>query len=96
MFGENIKKLRISIGLNQVEFAKKLGISKQSVSNWENENIQPSIDMLLKTAKTFSVSCDYLLGNERARTLDVSGLSERQISILQEIADDIRKAKNNG
>ena len=62
MLNERIKELRISRGMSQVEIAEKLGVSKQSVSNWENDNIQPSIDMLIKISHLFSVSTDYLLG----------------------------------
>lgn len=90
MLGARIKALRQSLGLNQVEFGKKLNISKQSVCNWENENIQPSIDILMKIAVTFSVSTDYLLGLAPERTLDVTGLTERQISYIQYLVDDLR------
>lgn len=45
---ENIKNLRMKAGLNQVEFARKMGITKQCVSNWENDNVVPSVEMLLK------------------------------------------------
>ena len=38
---ENIKKLRLSRGLSQVEFAKILCVTKQCVSNWENDNVIP-------------------------------------------------------
>ena len=50
MLNERIKELRIARGMSQVEIAEKLGVSKQSVSNWENDNILPSIDMLVKIA----------------------------------------------
>ena len=59
---ENIKKLRMAKGLNQVEFAKSLSVTKQCVSNWENDNVIPSIEMLCKIADFFEVSTDYLLG----------------------------------
>lgn len=62
MLNERIKLLRIGRGLSQVDLAEKLGVSKQSVSNWENDNIQPSIEMLVKISHIFSVSTDYLLG----------------------------------
>ena len=62
MLHEQIKTLRAARGLNQVELAKKLNVSKQSISNWENNNIQPSIEVLVKLARFFSVSTDYLLG----------------------------------
>jgi len=90
MFSSRIKELRISTGLNQVDFAKKLNVTKQSVSNWENGNIQPSIDMLIKIATVFSVSADYLLGLDVRSTIDVSNLTEKQKYHIQSIVDDIR------
>ncbi|MBQ5316133.1 MAG: helix-turn-helix transcriptional regulator [Oscillospiraceae bacterium] len=91
MFSERIKQLRRSFGINQVEFAKKLSVTKQSVCNWENGNIQPSIDMLERIARTFSVSTDWLLGLSERITVDVSGLSDVQIAHVQSIIDDIRE-----
>ena len=61
MFDERIRELRHSLGINQVEFGKRLNVTKQCISNWENNNIMPSIDMLIRISKTFSVSADYLL-----------------------------------
>lgn len=75
---ENIKKLRISSGLNQVELAKRLGVTKQCVSNWENGNVLPSIEMLVSIANAFKVTTDYLLGCCSNITVDVSGLTEEQ------------------
>lgn len=92
MFDERIYELRKSLGINQVEFGRKLNVSKQCVSNWENGNIQPSIDMLIKIAKTFSVSADYILGLSNECTIDVSGLTSEQILHLQAIVNDIRKS----
>ena len=89
MFGSRIKSLRLSLNLNQVEFVKILNVTKQSVSNWENGNIQPSIDMLIKIATTFSISTDYLLGLDERRRLDVTGLSEKQLSYLQFLINDL-------
>ena len=90
MFGEKIKELRLSLGLNQVEFGKKLPVSKQSVCNWENDNIQPSIDMLKKLAALFSVSTDYLLGLSQAEVLDVSDLPQPVVAHLQQLIADFR------
>lgn len=90
MFSERIKSLRQSLGLNQVEFGKKIGVTKQSVCNWENSNILPSIEMLVRIAETFSVSTDYILGLEKRTVVDVSGLNELQIAHIQAIIDDIR------
>ncbi|MBO5571552.1 MAG: helix-turn-helix transcriptional regulator [Ruminococcus sp.] len=91
MFYERVKELRNSLGINQVEFSKKIGVTKQCVSNWENGYIQPSIDTLITIAKTFSVSTDYLLGINDNPTLNVEGLTNEQILHIRNIIDDIRK-----
>ena len=85
---ENIKKLRISNGLNQVEFAKYMGVTKQCVSNWENDNVLPSIEMLIKIADFFKVTTDYLLGRNEKISVDVSRLTcEQRGHILLLIGD---------
>ena len=91
MFEERIKELRTSMGMNQIQFGRKLFVTKQCVSNWENGNIQPSIDMLIRIAQTFSVSTDYLLGLNDKPTLSAEGLTSEQILHLRAIIDDIRK-----
>lgn len=89
---ENIRKLRQARSLSQVDLAKALGVTKQSISNWENDNIQPSIDMLVRIAAFFSVSTDYLLGLDQRRYIEITGLSEEQIAHVAAIIDDITAA----
>ena len=71
----------------------KLNVSKQIVSNWENNDIQPSIDTLIKIANFFNVSPDYLLGVEKtgSRVLDVSALTEEEIKDVKQIIYHICK-----
>lgn len=75
---ENIKRMRMARGMNQVEFAKLVGVTKQCVSNWENDNVIPSIEMLVKIADVFNVRTDLLLGRDKEEVIDVSGLTEVQ------------------
>lgn len=89
MLSEQIKKLRTTHNISQVELAKHLCVTKQSVSNWENDNIQPSIEMLIRLADYFKVSTDYMLGIEDKKILDVSGLTEKQIAHLKFIISDL-------
>ena len=93
MINEMIRKLRKEFNISQVELASKLGVSKQCVSNWENDNILPSIEMLIKIAKFFNVSTDYLLGICSEKTLDVSGLTDTEITHIKLIVDDFKKRK---
>lgn len=53
MFGEMLKMMRKSRNLNQVQLAAQLNVTKQTISNWENNNILPSIDMLVKISHYF-------------------------------------------
>ena len=53
MLGEQIRTLRTARNLSQVQLAERLGVTKQSVSNWENNNILPSVDMLKKNSPVF-------------------------------------------
>lgn len=89
MLHERIRELRMASGLSQVELAGKLGVSKQSVSNWENDNIQPSIEMLVKISRTFNVSTDYLLGEDEHTYIEVTNLSKTQLRHVQQIINDI-------
>lgn len=91
MLSETIRELRQAKGISQVDLADALFVSKQSVSNWENDNIMPSIDMLIKIASFFSVGTDYLLGLNKKETIDVDGLTADQIAHIRLIIDDIRK-----
>lgn len=90
MLNQRIRLLRQSRNLSQVELAKRLNVTKQSVSNWENDNIQPSIEMLLKMAEFFSVSTDYLLARDEGKYLDVSDLSDVVVAHLRQLIDDLR------
>lgn len=90
MLNTRIKELRTARNLSQVEMAKRLGVAKQSVSNWENNNIQPSVDMLVMIARLFSVSTDYLLCLDNRQVLDVTGLSVEHVAHIQQVVDDIR------
>ncbi len=56
----NIQKYRKQSGLNQVEFAKKLGVTFQAVSKWENKKSTPDISLLPEIADIFGCSIDDL------------------------------------
>lgn len=90
MLNENIKKLRLARGISQVELANQLNVSKQCVSNWENDNIQPSVEMLVKLARFFGVSTDYLLDINTQASIIVDGLTECEIAHLKLIIEDLK------
>lgn len=91
MLGHRIRELRTACGWNQVELAKRLNISKQTVSNWENDNIQPSIEMLVRLADVFLVSTDYLLGREEIPRLNIEGLPLSVVAHISMLIDDYKR-----
>lgn len=93
MIGEKIKELRKSCSINQVELAHNLGVTKQCVSNWENDNILPSIEMLVKLSIYFNVSTDYLLGLSSKISLNVEGLSDQEIAHIKLLIADLKRYK---
>lgn len=64
MLGENIRKYRKEKNLSQDELAEKLNVTRQSVSLWENDQTQPSLENIVALAKLFGVTTDELLTDE--------------------------------
>lgn len=63
MLSDQIRKYRKEKSLSQDELAEKLGVSRQSISLWENGQTQPTIENILALARIFNVSTDAILGN---------------------------------
>lgn len=90
---ERIKELRQARGWTQADLARRLGVTRNGVNSWEQGLSMPSPASLVDLARMFSVSTDYLLGVERLDMVNVSGLDERDVAILAELADRLRKNK---
>jgi len=61
-FSVRLRGARLRAGLNQVELAEKLGVSKGAVGNWESGQNPPGDARLRKIAEILSTSADYLKG----------------------------------
>jgi len=64
---KNLKKLRTESGISQRELAENIGVSQQSINKYENHNIEPDIETLIRMADFFDTSVDYLVGHSRIR-----------------------------
>ena len=56
-----LRELRNKSGLTQNEIATKLGVSGQTILNWENGIYEPKINQLIQLADLFDVTVDYLI-----------------------------------
>ena len=60
-----LRELRNNSGFTQNEIANKLGVSGQTILNWENGIYEPKINQLIQLADLFDVSVDYLIERKR-------------------------------
>ena len=59
--GKRIKDLRSAHNWNQDELAEKMFVSRQTISNWENEKSYPDIQSILLLSNLFEISLDQLV-----------------------------------
>ncbi len=92
-FGIRLRALRKERKLTQKVLADRLGLATSAICSYEAGTRYPSYEVLIKVAGIFRVSTDYLLGIEKNRYIDVTGLQEEDIEILTMLADSLRKKK---
>lgn len=93
MIADRIKELRESKNLTQTELARHLGITRSSVNAWEMGVSVPSTTYLVELARLFNISTDYLLGLSTNNTIDISGLSEKEIIIIYNLIQYFNEQK---
>ena len=92
--GERLKRLRVEKGYTQRKLGNLHGVRNSIISFYEVRERQPSLGMVVKTARTFGVSSDYILGITGDRSIiDTRGLSEAEIIALCRLADRMRAKK---
>ena len=102
--GENIRTLRLQHKLTQEQLADRLGVSYQSISRWENGVTYPDIEFLPAIAKHFSVTTDYLLGQDnvekrrriRKQIQSISKMGEGDKDAIIDIIRTCRREQDNG
>ena len=64
MLGKNISELRKNLGISQEKLSEEIGVSRQTISNWELGETYPNSEQLILLSKTLNISTDELIGNE--------------------------------
>ncbi|MBP3596538.1 MAG: helix-turn-helix transcriptional regulator [Clostridia bacterium] len=86
--GQNIMNLRKSAKLSQEQLAEKMGVTRQTISNWELDESSPDLKQGKKLSKIFNVSLDDLTGDSTFEYLGETD-SERKITIISSIENVI-------
>ncbi|MCX4378728.1 MAG: helix-turn-helix transcriptional regulator [Lachnospiraceae bacterium] len=91
--GERLQQKRSSMKLSQKEVANAVGVNPSVISNYENGERTPSVEVLMSLASLYHCSVDYLLGIEKSSrvSIDVSMLNDEQRSRLQYFLSSISK-----
>lgn len=79
---ENLKALRERAKITQKQLADAIGVSQQSINKYENHNIEPDIQTLIKIAEYFNTSVDYLIGHTD-HPADNRSLTTEEASLLK-------------
>lgn len=89
-----LKELRQERGLNQQELALKLKTTQRNISNWENGNSEPDIQMILKMSNFFEVTVDYFLDNndETLNNENKFFLENSLISLIKNLSIEKKRA----
>lgn len=76
--GQAIAQIRKERGLTQEAFAKIFSVTRQTVSNWENEKRYPDLSTLVKISDEFNVSLDVLLKGDFRMVKDIDKKIKKQ------------------
>lgn len=79
--GNSITEIRKTQGLTQEEFGSLFHVTRQTVSNWENEKNYPDLQVLVEISNQFNISLDQLLKNDQQMVLQID--KERSLGKLR-------------
>lgn len=93
----NLKKLREDASISQKALADAIGVSQQSVNKYENHNIEPDIETLIRIADFFETSVDYLIGHtsvrRRIEEVHMYELNDRESKVMEQYRSLTSKQK---
>ncbi len=84
-FGLRLKELREKKKLSQTQVAKRLDVTRSSISGYENNIAVPSIDILRQLALLYGTSADYILGLDNRRCFVLDGLTSREFALIEDM-----------
>ncbi len=89
--GDKLRSLRTEKKLTQKQVADRIGLAISAVSSYESGYRYPSYETLIKLARIFHVSTDYLLGITDKRNVDVTGLDDESVQVVSHLVELLRE-----
>ncbi len=92
-FSERLKQLRAERKLTQRQVAMMVGITRSTLSTYENQARYPSYDILVSLSRIYGVTTDYLLCKEERQYIDITGLTEEESAAIRQMVYLLQKSK---
>ena len=87
---EKLRVLREARNLTQKQVADRVDISKAMISAYETASKAPSIDVLIRLARLYGVSVDYLVCVDAQKVIDVSGLDDDTVALVSALVEKLK------
>lgn len=84
-FGTRLKTLREAKGLTQEQVSQRIGVTKSSISAYENNLNMPPIDILRRLVLLYATTADYVLGIDNRTVFASETLTQAQADIINSI-----------
>lgn len=81
---EMIKKTRLDNNITQEEYAQKFGVTRQTVSSWENGKSMPDLQLIITICNTYNLSLDALLNEDQIYVKKIA-ITQKLVGILKKI-----------
>lgn len=99
-FGKRIKALRTRNEMTQTDLAEKLGVSKSIISAYEKGNRTPAFETIINLSNIFNVPAGIFFSKpesseENIQTVDVTGLTLKQIAVVEAVIRSLRVENEN-
>ena len=95
---ESLKNIRLDNNLTQDNFAEKLGVTRQTISSWENGKSYPDIENIIKISEIFNISLDNMLKEYQShkkvnysqiKTIVFGKLNEGDVQYVEDAIDKL-------
>ena len=88
---QRLRKLRLDRHMTQAQGARRGGVAATTVSSYETDIRLPSYEVLIRLADLFAVSADYLLGRDKSRCIDITGLTDEEAAVVSGMVNLLKR-----
>jgi transcriptional regulator with XRE-family HTH domain len=90
MLNENLKRLRLSRHLTQMQLAEKLNVSQSTITSWENGKRRPDLDFIPVIAEFYGVSINDIYGTDDQNPDSTDALDDKFIHLVHLLSPENR------